>query len=153
MHLRKIEISRGFLGFALLVAPRPMLRRVHRVGDDPKSVVVARVLGGRQLAQAVLSGVEPSPEVLAMGVWVDAAHAATALALAAVDPARAFAGFLNASSALVWAAWGYADVQSGPVTDPVHDRRRDLLARWALSILPGGGSLMRTARDRRRRAR
>jgi len=62
----------------LLFAPRAVLNRVHHVEVDTKSVLVARVLGARHLTQAALSGVNPSPEVLAMGVWVDVAHACTA---------------------------------------------------------------------------
>lgn len=56
---------------ALLFAPRQRAR--------------SRVLGARQITQAVLSGVRPSPEVLAMGVWIDLAHAASVLGLAAAD--------------------------------------------------------------------
>lgn len=61
------------------------MHSVHHVTVDNKSVLIARILGVRQLAQAVLSGVRPSPEVLAMGVWVDGVHAMTALGLACVD--------------------------------------------------------------------
>lgn len=44
------------------------------------SLIVARILGARRLTQAALSDVGPSPEVLAMGVWVDCAHATLASA-------------------------------------------------------------------------
>ncbi len=149
MRWRAIELTRGLAGAALMVAPRATLRHVHRTGDDATSVFVARVLGARQVAQAALSGVKPSPEVLAMGVWVDLAHAATATGLAAVDHTRAVAGLVNAVTALGWAGWGYADLRSGPVTDAAHDRLRDLLARRALHLLPGGQALVETASQRR----
>lgn len=150
MAWRKVEVARGVFGAALLMAPRPMLRHVHRVEVDRRSIAVARVLGIRQLAQAGLSGVEPSPEVLAVGIWVDTAHAATALGLAIIDPTRAFGGLLNAGAALGWGYLGYDTLQTGPVTDPAHERLRDQLARWALPRLPGGRPLLRAATKRRR---
>jgi hypothetical protein len=121
---------------------------VFRVRDDPKSVFVAQVLGARQLGQAALSGVEPSPGILAMGVWVDMAHATTAVGLAAVDRERRFAGFINAVSALGWAGWGHADLRTGLPTSALHDRRRDRLSRWALRFLPGGSALLSSASNR-----
>ncbi|MFY0408575.1 hypothetical protein [Solicola sp. PLA-1-18] len=42
-------------------------------------MTVARLLGARHLAQACLSGTRPTPEVIAMGVQVNAVHALTAL--------------------------------------------------------------------------
>jgi len=58
----------------LLLAPQVVLNRVHHVEVDTQSVLVARVLGARHLTQAALSDVNPSPEVLAMSVWVDIAY-------------------------------------------------------------------------------
>ncbi len=55
----------------MLFAPQVVLNRVHHVEVDTESVLVARVLGARHLTQTALSGINPSPEVLAMGVWVD----------------------------------------------------------------------------------
>ena len=50
----------------MLFAPQVVLNRVHHVEVDTESVLVARVLGARHLTQAALSGINPSPEVLAM---------------------------------------------------------------------------------------
>lgn len=152
MRWRRIELVRGAFGMALLVAPRPMLRHVHRVEADSVSVAVARVLGVRQLTQAVLSGVRPSPEVLAMGVWVDLAHATSALGLAAVDRSRGFAGLFNAAAATGWAGSGYTTLRTGPVTQPSHERVRDRLARVTLERVPGGAPLLEIADERRDRA-
>ena len=151
-RLRWIELARGAWGAALLVAPRVVLERVHHLTVDDKSLIVARVLGARHLAQAALSGVGPSPEVLAMGVWVDCAHAATAVGLAAVDRSRARGGLTDAGIAAVWAAAGYRDLRSGAVPPPEHDRRRDALARLVLRIVPGGSALLHRSADRRRGA-
>ncbi len=149
MAPRAIEVTRALFGASLLLAPRPMLVHVHRVHVDRTSILVARVLGARQLGQALLSGLRPSPEVLAMGIWVDVAHGASAVGLAAVDRQRAFAGLLNAGAAAGWAADGYRTLVRGPVADPSHERRRDRLARWTLGHLPGGPPLLRVV-DRRR---
>ena len=115
---RKIELFRAGWGAALLVAPRHVMTNVHHVRVDRKSVVIARILGARQLTQAVLSGVRPSPEVLAMGVWVDAVHAISALALAVLDRPRARAGMTDTAVASLWAGAGYRDLTSAGSTPP-----------------------------------
>lgn len=148
--VRPIEIARGAWGLVLLLAPAPVLRRFHGVRVDRTSVVVARVLGARHLTQAVLSGVDPSPEVLAMGVWVDGAHGASALGLAAVDHTRARAGLLDTGLALTWAIAGHRALRHPDAQSPRHDRRRDALARVVLRHVPGGRRLMAEAADRSR---
>lgn len=149
MTVRTIEIGRAAWGAALLLAPRATLRQVHHLRVDARSVVIARVLGGRQLAQAGLSGLDPSPEVLAMGVWVDLAHASTAFGLAAFDRSRARGGITDAVVALAWAGFGYRDLVRGTASTSAHDRRRDQLARIVLGLVPGGAALARIARSRR----
>lgn len=149
MILRWIEIGRGAWGAGLLLAPRRALRATHAT-LDPTSVNVTRILGARQLVQAALSGVNPSPEVLATGVWVDAAHSATAVALALTDHRRARAGLIDATVAAVWASIGARDLAHAKATAPSHDRVRDRLARTVLSRLPGGSALLEQARERRR---
>ena len=105
---------------------------------DTKSRVIARILGARQLSQAALSGFRPSPEVLAMGVWVDTVHALTALGLALVDGARARAGLTDTAIAGLWATAGYRDLTRGRATPPAHQRRRDQLAVLVLTHAPAG---------------
>jgi hypothetical protein len=125
------------------------MENVHHVRVDTKSVVVARILGARQLTQATLSGVRPSPEVLAMGVWVDAVHALTALGLAVVDRSRARAGLTDTAVAALWAAAGYRDLSGAAATPPSFQRRRDQLARIVLGVAPGGRLLLdRVSADR-----
>lgn len=148
---RKIELLRACWGAALLIAPRHVMTNVHNVRIDRKSVVIARILGARQLTQAALSGIRPSPEVLAIGVWVDAVHAITALGLALLDRPRARAGMTDTAVASLWAGAGYRDLTSAGPTPPPHQRRRDRLARIVLGIVPGGGPLLRrVAADHRR---
>lgn len=139
---RQIELLRGTWGAALLIAPRQVMASVHHLKDDTKSVVIARILGGRQLVQAALSGLRPSPEVLAMGVWVDAVHALTALGLAVADHSRARAGLTDTAVAGLWAGAGYRDLLGSAAAPPSHQRRRDRLARIVLRVAPGGAFLL-----------
>jgi hypothetical protein len=152
MRYRYIEIVRSLWGAALLATPRVILSRVHGVEVDRKAVVVARILGARHLVQAALSGVNPSPEVIAGGVWVDAVHSVTAFGLAAVDPDRAIAVIADGTVAAAWALFGLRDLKFGPVPPPEHDRRRDLLARVILPVLPGGNCLLARANETRNMA-
>lgn len=140
--IRRIELVRGGWGAAMLLAPGQVLEHVHHLRIDRPSLVVARVLGARQLAQAVLSGVDPSPEVLAMGVWVDCAHAATAVGLACADRSRARGGLTDAAVAGLWALLGYRDLSTTGATPSSHQRRRDELARAVLGLVPGGRRLL-----------
>lgn len=151
MNLRFIELARAGWGAAMLSAPRVVLERIHHVEIDTKSVIVARILGARHLGQATLSGINPSPEVLAMGVWVDTVHALSALALAVIDRNRARAGLTDSAVAGVWAIAGYRDLRNATATPSAHDRHRDALARRVLAIVPGGANLRRLADDARQR--
>jgi len=142
---RMIELGRAVWGAALLVAPRPVLSRVHHLQIDTKSLVTARILGGRQLAQAALSGIQPSPEIIAVGIWVDSVHALSAVGLALADRSRARAGLTDAAVAAAWAALGYRDLNEARATPPRHDQRRNQLAREVLRFAPGGKFLLRRA--------
>lgn len=148
MRSRRIELARLGWGVLLLAAP---IRVLGATGGrvDTRSVIVTRVLGARQVTQGVLSGLRPSPEVVAMGVWVDAAHSATALGLAVADPDRAVAGVADAVVAAGWSWLGLRDLRRAVATPPVHDRVRDAAARAVLRAAPGGGQLLRLA-DRTR---
>jgi hypothetical protein len=141
-----IEVARGVWGAALLVSPRAVLEQVHGVRADARSIAVARVLGARHLAQATLSGVRPTPAVLALGVWVDTVHAGTALTLAAADRTRARAGVTDAAVAAGWAAAGFRDLARGRVPGQASERLRDRLAGSVLDRLPAGRALLSRAR-------
>ncbi|MGI9155119.1 MAG: hypothetical protein ACR2FG_00540 [Marmoricola sp.] len=150
--VRGIELVRGCWGLLLLVAPQSVLQRLHGKKIDTRAVRFTRILGARQLGQAVLSGVAPSPEVLAMGVWVDTVHSLSAVALATADSGRSRLAWADAGVAGAYAAAGTKDLASARATVPAHDRRRDTLARWALDRVPGGGPLLcRADRARARR--
>lgn len=147
---RNIEVLRGTWGVALLARPDWVLTKIHGLRIDSKSRVVTRILGARHLTQSVLSGYRPSPEVLAMGTWVDSVHALTAIGLAVADHHRARAGLVDAAVATVWAAAGYRDLRSAAATPPEHQRVRDKLAVAVLARVPTGRYLLFIARRDRR---
>lgn len=147
MSFRWIEIVRSLWGTLLLAAPREVLSRLHGVDVDRKAVVVTRILGARHLAQAMFSGIRPGPEVIAAGVWVDAVHSITAVGLAVVNPHRARGGITDAIVAAAWALFGIHDLTSGKTTRPDRERRRDVLAQMALTVLPGGKPLLARAQQ------
>jgi hypothetical protein len=148
---RSIEILRGAWGVALLAIPDRILGAVHGLRIDTRSRTVARILGARHLTQAALSGYRPSPEVLAMGVWVDTVHALTALGLAAGDHRRIRAGLADTAIAATWAAAGYQDLDSARATPARRQRVRDQLAVTVLARMPGGRLLQRQVDKARRR--
>jgi len=144
MKIRAIELIRAGWGGVLLAAPAEVLGHIHGVRVDRRAVVVTRILGARHLVQALLSGVDPGPEVLAAGVWVDTVHSATALGLAVADRRRARGGVTDALVAASWAALGWRHLRTGKArTDGV--RGRDRLARAVVGALPGGRGLMARA--------
>ncbi len=144
MKIRPIELIRAGWGAVLLAAPGDVLEHIHGVRVDRKALVVTRILGARHLTQALLSGVDPGPEVLAAGVWVDTVHSATALGRAGVDRRRARGGVTDAVVAASWAAMGWRHLRAGKArTDGV--RGRDRLARAVVGALPGGRGLMARA--------
>jgi hypothetical protein len=140
-----LEIARAVWGAVLLIGPGFVLEHVHGVRADSRSVAVIRVLGARHVAQAVLSGIRPSPAVLALGIWADAAHAGTGLVFAAADRARARAALIDAAVAVGWAATGLYELTGSRPPQPVGQWRRDRLARGLLRHLPAGRSLLARA--------
>jgi hypothetical protein len=141
-----IEVVRGLWGAALLATPDRVLATVHGVRMDARSRAIARILGARHLTQSVLSGCRPSPEVLAMGVWVDTVHALTAVGLAVVDRPRARAGLTDGAVAALWAASGNHALGRVPATPVAHQRIRDQLAMTVLEHVPGGRRLLTRVR-------
>ncbi|MBX7450370.1 hypothetical protein GR927_20480 [Mycolicibacterium sp. 3033] len=143
-HVRSIELVRAGWGAALLAAPEGMLKTV--AGDDEPdrwAIHVTRVLGARHLTQSILSGRRPTRDVLAMGVWVDGVHAATALILALVDRRRARLGVTDAAVAAAWGGAGWRDLgRRAPVRD---HGLRDRLAETVLRRVPGGPALLHRA--------
>lgn len=149
MSFRYIEFIRAGWGAALLIAPGAVLARLHGVRIDRKALVVSRILGARHIVQASLSGANPTPEILAAGVWVDTVHSLTALGLAVADRRRARAGVADAVVAALWAGLGTYDLRTGKIAPNEHAHVRNRLARTVIGALPGGRIVMDQARKAR----
>jgi hypothetical protein len=140
-----LEGARAAWGAALLIGPGTVLEQVHGVRADSRSIAVARLLGARHVAQATLSGTRPAPAILALGVWIDTAHAGTALAFAAAGRTRARGAILDAAVAAGWAAAGLRVLTRSRPPQPAGQWRRDRLACRLLRHLPAGRTLLALA--------
>lgn len=152
MGFRYLELIRAGWGVALLAAPRAVLIGVPGARLSRKALVVTRVLGIRHLVQASLSGVHPTPEILAAGVWVDVVHSLTALGLGVTDHRYVRAAIADSVVAAIWSAAGLFDLHTGKVPTDGRARLRDRLARGVFTALPGGRLLMNQARNARAKA-
>jgi hypothetical protein len=97
---------------------------------DRRSRGVIRVLGIRQLCQAFLTGTQPSAAVLALGVEVDAAHAASMVALALCSRRWRRAAIADAMIASLFALAGAAAARWSE-RPPAQTRWCALRDRWA----------------------
>ena len=103
---RVLTAVRVAYGAALLLVPRPALGaltrpRCGRREPDGAEVVVARVLGLRQLAQA--AGERALPRGRTLGALVDTVHALSMLGWAAVDRGHRPTALTSAVIALAFA--------------------------------------------------
>jgi hypothetical protein len=96
--LEVVSRGRACWGLALLSAPDRLATSLGVDGPAPRVRLVIRVLGGREIVQALLIALRPGPRMLFSAMAVDATHSASMVVLAARDPAfRRLAG----TSALV----------------------------------------------------
>lgn len=105
----------GWAVFLLSCPDRPV-HALTGVTPTNRDRQVLRVLGVRQLVQATVGLLRPSHTVLAAGSAVDALHAATCLALAAVDERWRRGGLIGAVDATAFALAGYATAHHAGVT-------------------------------------
>ncbi len=101
---------RALLGAFELASPRPAARLVGAPTVSGSAPAVIRVLGARQVGQALVTLLRPTPTLLIAGAAVDGIHAASMLALGARRPWRraalveaAFGACLAGGGA--WGAW------------------------------------------------
>ncbi|HEY2308589.1 MAG TPA: hypothetical protein VGI05_22190 [Streptosporangiaceae bacterium] len=97
---------RACYGAALLCAPGVALGLATGQAPSQRARAVARILGARHLAQAVLTLWRPRPAVLLTGAGIDACHSASMLALAVADPRMRRAGIADAATAAAFMATG-----------------------------------------------
>jgi hypothetical protein len=105
---RLARAARAAYGITLLAVPDRVLRAYGGAPGDRTATTAARVLGGRHLAQAILTGSHPGPVRRYGGALVDALHAASMFALARADVARRKPATVDGSIAAAFAVAGIA---------------------------------------------
>lgn len=104
--MNRFAILRAGYGALLLVVPDPVIHLYSGRHAEPLTRSLIRVLGARHLIQGILTGGAPGALVLALGVEVDLAHAASMLGLATLDQRQRRAGLLDAAAAGSFAVVG-----------------------------------------------
>jgi hypothetical protein len=100
---RGVVVVRALWGAGCLVAPAVVGRAMGLDSGDRRARLLLRVLGARDLGQAALAATAPPPALLRLGAGVDALHAASMVALAAVAPDYRRPALTSATLATVWA--------------------------------------------------
>ncbi len=75
---------------------------------------MVRVLGARQVLQAVVTGLAPTPSVLWLGAKIDATHAASMVGLAVFNRRYRRAALIDAAIAAAFTLVGSALAHTGP---------------------------------------
>lgn len=101
----RAQLACAVYGLTLLVAPAPILGALStRHAPDRRALLAARALGARHLIQAVTLMRRRGRGWMLAGACIDAAHAATMLALAIARPNRRTLATISATLALLSAA-------------------------------------------------
>jgi hypothetical protein len=103
---RVLRLARLAYGTALLAAPARVVRAYGGDPADEVTTMAARVLGGRHVLQAILTGSHPGPIRRYGGAVIDALHALSMFTLATVDPDRARPALIDGSVAALFCAAG-----------------------------------------------
>ena len=120
--LRWFAVARAGYGLGLLCAPGLAAGLAGSLPSDTRFRGVARVLGARHCAQALVTVCRPSPDALLLGAGIDILHAASMLALAA-SRRRRRAGLTDAAAATAFAAAGLV-IACFPPRDEAATHRR-----------------------------
>jgi hypothetical protein len=106
-------VARAAYGSALLVAPGPLLRLAGGNGSgNGGGVAVARILGGRHVAQALATAGHPGRLRLYAGAAVDGIHAASMLGLAALSAEERRPALIDATVAGTFCSLGLQAARS-----------------------------------------
>lgn len=101
---RGVMVGRAVWGAGCLAAPAVVGRAMGLAPGDRRARLLMRLLGARDLGQAVLTATDPPAVLVRLGAGVDALHAASMVALAAVGPQYRRPALTSATLATVWAA-------------------------------------------------
>jgi len=95
-------VARAAWGAGCLAAPAAVGRVLGLAPGDRRARLLLRLLGARDLGQAALAATAPPPALLRLGAGVDALHAASMVALAAVSPHYRRPALTSAAIATGW---------------------------------------------------
>jgi hypothetical protein len=102
--MRPATVGRLALGVTALLQPRRVSAWWGADPDEPPVLMVARVLGARHLAQAVLLTVHPGRTADRISATVDALHGTSMVLLAGVSPRARRPALTSAGVALAFTA-------------------------------------------------
>jgi hypothetical protein len=106
---RGLLVARAVCGAGCLLAPAAVGRAAGLDPGDRRARALLRVLGARDLGQAALAASAPPPVLLRLGAGVDALHAASMVALAAVSHDYRRPAVTSAAIATAWTAASLRD--------------------------------------------
>jgi hypothetical protein len=136
-----LSLVRAGVGIVDLVLPEALVRHLAGSQLSDRGRRVVRVLGARQVTQALLSGHAPTEAVLCLGAEADVAHAATMIVLAVLERRYRRAALCDAAIATAFAIAGATaarSVRPEPAGTSRLGARRDQLAeRVARIVVPG----------------
>ncbi len=112
--LRSAAVARAGWGAALLLTPELLLRIGGRPPAPAAAIAVARVLGARQLLQAVVTTAAPTARVARLSAATDTLHAGTDAWLAAVSRRWRRIALIDTAIAGGLAAAGWRAGLAGP---------------------------------------
>jgi len=138
--LVRVDQLRAGVGAAQVLFPGLASRLLAIQPLDPCSRGVTRVLGIRQLSQALLTGTQPGAAVLWLGAEVDAAHAASMVTLALCSRRWRRAALADAMIATLFALAGATAARSvgcPAALTPWSARRSRWTERVATRMVPG----------------
>ena len=110
---RGVLVVRAVWGAGCVAAPATVGRLLGLAPGDRRARLLLRVLGARDLGQAVLAATAPPPALLRLGAGVDALHAASMVALAAVSPDYRRPAVTSSAMATAWTAASVRDSRRG----------------------------------------
>lgn len=124
-NLSALRFVRAGVGVVDLVFPNTVVRWLGGGQPSDQGRRVIRVLGARQIAQALLSGRTSTEAALLLGAAVDVAHAATMILMGAFERRYRLAALCDAVIAISFAAAGVAAAARGAVSEPTGTSRMD----------------------------
>ncbi len=97
--MNALAVVRTLIGVKEFASPASLLEAVTHSPVDDRARRVVRLLGARDLLQAAVTAIHPSPTVLLGGGGVDLLHGASMVWLAMVAPERRRAALASATVA------------------------------------------------------